>query len=312
MTESIPYPSKSTDVGVVIEMQKKSIPGSIEALGDLLVGTNVDPICQTGVTSLQWIILQCWDFDPTERPSSASILKDVAISFNAKTRSGDWGDGEAGISSLRIRDDFDYDGRASEGSVSSDESREIPLCANCQQHPKVEGREFCSRACLNEATSKRPNFGARAPNKYDLHDRNYRGGSGYRGSPSQGAASPYRASSLCINCQQHPKVKGRDFCSKACLNAAASLLTGSPKSDASGYHGFAGVAVPNVANSVQSPPYQVGNSREFAPIAYQGTGYADQAYQPIANWQQQRPPIAPAPQAAPQVLRKSNFVCSKR
>ncbi|KAG8894011.1 hypothetical protein FRC01_013218, partial [Tulasnella sp. 417] len=82
MTECIPYSKKLRDTAIILEMEKRSPPGSIGALGDLLASTNVDPACHTGVTSLQLIILQCWDFDPTERPSSAIIVRDIAAPSN--------------------------------------------------------------------------------------------------------------------------------------------------------------------------------------------------------------------------------------
>ncbi|KAG8904770.1 hypothetical protein FRC01_008610, partial [Tulasnella sp. 417] len=78
MTECIPYSEKSKDIAIILAMQDKSAPGSINVFDDLL-GANVNPACHLGVSSLQLIIPQCWDFDPTQRPSSAIIVRDIAI-----------------------------------------------------------------------------------------------------------------------------------------------------------------------------------------------------------------------------------------
>ncbi|KAG9041316.1 signal transducing kinase of the PAK, partial [Tulasnella sp. UAMH 9824] len=64
----------------------------MDALDTVVSGSDVDPACRTGVSSLQSIIPQCWDFDPAQRPPASRISQCIAINSKAGTRLGPWGD----------------------------------------------------------------------------------------------------------------------------------------------------------------------------------------------------------------------------
>ncbi|KAG8905715.1 hypothetical protein FRC01_008254, partial [Tulasnella sp. 417] len=224
---------------------------------------------------------------------------------SARGRRGGYGD-----------DDDDYDDDYSAPSSSG-------MCKVCRVRPVHGNFEFCSKACGRFATQGHSRQGSDARQGYgqgpsrrrqsaqdddddDYEDEDEDEDSGYGGSASSGAVAPYRGNTLCMNCHQYPKVTGRDFCSKACLNAAASRLAASTQNGTQNYQ-FAGVAMPNFGNGGQRPPFPGGNPGGFAPIPQQNTGYGGQGYPP-PNWQGQQqwqqgpyPQIqaAPAPQPPP-------------
>ncbi|KAG9028336.1 hypothetical protein FS837_003912 [Tulasnella sp. UAMH 9824] len=233
---------------------------------------------------------------------------------SSRTRRGGYGDDD---------DDYDDDGYGAQSSSG--------MCKVCRVRPVHGNFEFCSKACGRFAASGHSRQGSDARQGYgqgstrrrpaardddydDFDDDDagddYDEDSGYGGSVSQGAVVPHRGSSLCMNCHQYPKVTGRDFCSKACLNAAASRLAASTQGGNSDYQ-FAGVVMPNYTGPGQRQPFPNGNPGGFAPPGYQNNGFGGQAYQP--NWgaqqqppwqpggygQQQLPPAVPAPQAPP-------------
>ncbi|KAG8972365.1 hypothetical protein FRC05_010076 [Tulasnella sp. 425] len=205
-------------------------------------------------------------------------------------------------------DDDDYDEPPSAG-----------MCKVCRVRPVHKNFEFCSKACgrfaaqghSRRASDARPGYGQGPPRRRPSgpdDDDDDDDDSGYAGSTSPGAVVSYRGNLLCMNCHQYPKVKGRDFCSKSCLNAAASRLAAGTQNGTSNYQ-FTGVAIPNfTGGGGQAPPFPGGNPGGFAPIPYQGTGYGGQPYpqgwQQQQPWQQggfgqQQPAPAPAPQAPP-------------
>ncbi|KAG9010485.1 hypothetical protein FRB90_007798 [Tulasnella sp. 427] len=207
-------------------------------------------------------------------------------------------------------DDFGDDDRASAASN---------MCKVCRVRPVHKNFEFCSKACsrfaasghARQASDPRGGYGQgsarRRPSAPDDEDEDEDEDGDeddtYDAGSSPGAVVPFRRNALCMNCHQYPKVKGRDFCSKACLNAAASRLAAAAQQNDTSNIQFSGVAVPNFGNG--RPPFPAGNPGGFAPIVYQGTGYGGQAYP--QNWQQQQGAWAqggygqqqPAPAAGP-------------
>ncbi|KAG8928418.1 signal transducing kinase of the PAK, partial [Tulasnella sp. 417] len=154
MTERSPYSAWIKDSAIILEINKKSPPGSIDALSAVVLGPSVDPACYTGVTALRSIIAQCWNFDPTQRPPSSRILQHISIPSKSKALSRAWENEGAGISALRIEDDGGHDAGASQKTPLL--SRAPELCTNCQQYPRVGGEDFCSKACLDDASYRRP------------------------------------------------------------------------------------------------------------------------------------------------------------
>ncbi|KAG9041315.1 signal transducing kinase of the PAK [Tulasnella sp. UAMH 9824] len=80
MSGSAPYSKITNQALIMMEMYKKSVPGSIDALNTVILGSDVDLACRTGVSSLQSIIPQCWNFDPAQRPPASRILQQIAAS----------------------------------------------------------------------------------------------------------------------------------------------------------------------------------------------------------------------------------------
>ncbi|KAG9035055.1 hypothetical protein FS837_002067 [Tulasnella sp. UAMH 9824] len=152
LTEKVPYSTSIRDYAIIREMDKKSAPGSIDVLNNMILGTDVDPACLTGMSSLRSIIPQCWDFEPTQRPRSSEISDQITIPSEMKAHSGAWEEQEGGASSLRIGDDSRHDGSASQTDAAP--YRTHPLCMNCQQYPKVGGQDFCSKACHDDASPR--------------------------------------------------------------------------------------------------------------------------------------------------------------
>lgn len=105
MTETVPYSTRRQNSAIILDVYNKSIPGSIDTLGNLILSTAVHPACHVGVSMLQSIIPQCWDFDPTRRPSSSIIFQKIAVNFPNETRLGVWEDQNACTSSLSIGGD---------------------------------------------------------------------------------------------------------------------------------------------------------------------------------------------------------------
>ncbi|KAG8920683.1 hypothetical protein FRC01_000640 [Tulasnella sp. 417] len=105
MTGIIPYSEKPTNAAVMVEICIGSVPGLVSALDSLITDPSVDLARQAGVTSLQSIISQCWEFEPTGRPSTSSVWILIAVPSQGEGNLGAWKDQEVGISSLRSGDD---------------------------------------------------------------------------------------------------------------------------------------------------------------------------------------------------------------
>ncbi|KAG8920221.1 hypothetical protein FRC01_000872, partial [Tulasnella sp. 417] len=105
MTGILPYLAKKGDAAIMLEIYNGSAPGEVSELASLTMDPAVDPACRAGVSSLQSIISQCWELEPTERPCSSCVLESIAISFQGEGDLGASKDQEAGISSLRIGED---------------------------------------------------------------------------------------------------------------------------------------------------------------------------------------------------------------
>ncbi|KAG9041886.1 signal transducing kinase of the PAK [Tulasnella sp. UAMH 9824] len=146
----IPYSTSIKDSAIILEIYLKSAPGSIDALDSVILGADVDPACHTGVSSLRSIIPQCWDFDPTQRPPSSRILQYINITSRTSAILGPCKDQEGETSSLLTPDDSGQGGGVSQKHIAP--YREHPLCMNCQQYPKVEGQDFYSKVCLDDAS----------------------------------------------------------------------------------------------------------------------------------------------------------------
>ncbi|KAG9041113.1 hypothetical protein FS837_012724 [Tulasnella sp. UAMH 9824] len=81
-------------------MHKNSAPGPTDALNTVVLGTGVDPACQSGLSSLRSIIPQCWDFDPAQRPSSSRILQQITTPSETEAPLGSRKDQEGETSPL--------------------------------------------------------------------------------------------------------------------------------------------------------------------------------------------------------------------
>ncbi|KAG9021248.1 hypothetical protein FS837_007416, partial [Tulasnella sp. UAMH 9824] len=128
MTEIIPYPTKQKSFAIAAEMYLKLAPGSIDALNTVILGTGVDSACQAGVSSLGSIISQCWNFNPTQRPTASMILQCITIPSEAEARLGASEDLEGGISSLHIGDDSAHEGDASQEQTLVARNQADALC----------------------------------------------------------------------------------------------------------------------------------------------------------------------------------------
>lgn len=109
MTEIIPYSNKTSKNAVLLAILLKSLPGSIDELDNLILSPDTDPASHTRLSSLRSIIPQCWDLDPTKRPSSSSIVNCIDIPVRMKPSLGVREEPGAVISSLSIPDDPRYD-----------------------------------------------------------------------------------------------------------------------------------------------------------------------------------------------------------
>ncbi|KAG8913515.1 hypothetical protein FRC00_002244 [Tulasnella sp. 408] len=130
-----------------------SAPGPIDALKPLILGTGVDPTCLTGVSALRSIIPQCWDIDPTQRPAASRILECISIPPKTEVRLAASED-QGGIPSPHPGDHSGHGGVASQEQTYVAPGRAGALCMNCQQYPKVPGQDCCSKACLDNGSSR--------------------------------------------------------------------------------------------------------------------------------------------------------------
>ncbi|KAG8939840.1 hypothetical protein FRC00_013497, partial [Tulasnella sp. 408] len=153
MTGSMPYSPVTNHWAIIVAIVTKSLPGSIDALDNVVVRPAVDPTYHTGVSSLRSIIIQCWDFDPEGRPSSSIILQSIAP--------GEDGDKRPEFPPVCLLKGCDKP--AIENSkFCSDQHRGdavtedgMPACILCKEYPKAVG-QFCSQECLEKAQGQAP------------------------------------------------------------------------------------------------------------------------------------------------------------
>ncbi|KAG8920218.1 hypothetical protein FRC01_000869 [Tulasnella sp. 417] len=138
MTGNVPYSAKKSAVAVMVEIYNGSAPGSVSALASLVMDPAVDPACRAGVSSLQSIISQCWELEPTGRPSASSVWKSIAIPFQGGGDLGAWKDQEAGIESLRIGHDS---GHQEDESVGRRKPRANPDARKSRRGGSRKGRQ---------------------------------------------------------------------------------------------------------------------------------------------------------------------------
>ncbi|KAG9035867.1 hypothetical protein FS837_001805 [Tulasnella sp. UAMH 9824] len=135
VTGTIPYSNRASDLTVLMDILANAPPGPIDTLSDLLLDSDADPASSKTVSSLRSIILQCWDVNPTNRPSSSGILQKIAIPDKPEARVTAVGVKKTGISSPGIGDDFR--GGASKTQIAKEMPTPSPFKLLFMSQPNV-------------------------------------------------------------------------------------------------------------------------------------------------------------------------------